>query len=81
MESMLYKEFLSRVGHPLNKAEERQKTARKKSKEKMKATGDIVPQSENIGTDSETENEGEEEQVMIDLALEWWQKPRAPIVT
>ena len=46
-----------------------------KGRKKMKATGDIVPQSENEGIDSETDDEGEEEQVIIDWAMEWRQKP------
>ena len=78
-ETMLYKEFLGRVGHPLNESEERQKAERKKDKRKRKGIGDSGPQAEN--EDSETDDEREEEQVMIDWALEWWQKPGAPIVT
>jgi hypothetical protein len=38
VETMLYKEFLSRLGHPLNEAKERQKAKRKKNKKKIKAT-------------------------------------------
>ena len=78
IETMLYKEFLGRLGHPLNEAEERRKAERKKNK-KMRATGRIG-QSENQAVDSESDDE-EEQQLMIDWALEWWRKPGAPIVT
>ena len=79
VETMLYKEFLGRLGHPLNEAEERQKAERKK---KMKANGQHVPQSENQAVDnSESDDEEAEQQLIIDWALEWWRKPEAPIVT
>ena len=78
VETMLYKELLGRLGHPLNEAEERRKVERKKNK-KMRATGRIG-QSENQVVDSESDDE-EEQQLMIDWALEWWRKPGAPIVT
>jgi len=78
VETMLYKELLGRLGHPLNEAEERRKVERKKNK-KMRATGRIG-QSENQVVDSESDDE-EEQQLMIYWALEWWRKPGAPIVT
>ena len=57
VETMLYKEFLGRLGHPLNEAEERRKVERKKNK-KMKANGQHVPQSENQAVDnSESDDE------------------------
>ena len=80
VETMLYKEFLGRLGHPLNEAKERQSAERKKDKKKMKGNEDSVSQSENEGADSESDDDGEE-QVLIDWALEWWQKPGALIVS
>src|SRR5437667_4581329 len=81
-ETMLYKELLVRLGHPLNEAQERRKVERKKDKKKMiKALGQRVPQSENQAIDSDSDDEENEQQVMIDWALEWWRKPGAPIVT
>ena len=83
-ETMLYKELLVRLGHPLNEADERRKAERKKDKKKkMKGLGQRVPQSENQAIDSDSacsDDEENEQQVMIDWALEWWRKPRAPIV-
>ena len=79
---MLYKEPLVRLGHPLNEADEWRKAERKKDKKKkMKALGQRVPQSEDQAIDSDSDDEENEQQVMINWALQWWQKPGAPIVT
>ena len=66
VETMLYKEFLGRLGHSLNEAEERQKVERKKDKKKMKITGQCISQSENQAVDSESDDEEKEQQLMID---------------
>jgi len=79
-ETMLYKELLVRLGHPLNEAEEQRKAERRKDKKK-KALGQHVSQSKNQAIDSDSDDEENEQQVMIDWALEWWRKPGAPIVT
>ena len=76
---MLYKEFLGRLGHPLNKTEDRQKAERKR--DKTKVSGQRMPQSENQAADSVSGGEEEEQQVVIDGGLEWWRKLGAPIVT
>src|SRR5437667_11488425 len=66
VETMLYKEFLGQLGHPLNEAEERRNVEHKKNK-KMKANGQHVPQSENQAVDnSESDKEEEEHQLIID---------------
>jgi U3 small nucleolar RNA-associated protein 14 len=77
---MLYKELLGRLGHPLNEAEEGWKAERKNDKKK-KVAGQRISQSEDQAVDSESDGEEEDQQVMIDWALEWWRKPGAPIVT
>ena len=46
----------------------------------MKVTGQHVPQPENLAVESESDDE-EEQQEMIDWALEWRRKPWASIVT
>jgi hypothetical protein len=80
VETMLYKELLGRLGHPLNEAEERWKAERKKDKKK-KVTGQRISRSEDQAVDSESDDEEEEQQVIRHWALEWWRKPGAPIVT
>jgi hypothetical protein len=70
VEIMLYKEFLGRLGHPLNEADERQKAERKKDKKKMKATRDREPQPENQMQIAKPTMKGKKS-MMIDWALEW----------
>jgi hypothetical protein len=64
VETILYKEFLGRLGHPLNEAEERRKAERKMNKN-MKATG-LVAQSESQAVDSESDDEEEQQLMMLD---------------
>ena len=73
-ETMLYKELLARLGHPLNEAQERWKAERKKNKKMMKASGQRLPQSEVI--DSDSDDEENEEQVMIEWHWNGGENPR-----
>ena len=59
VETMLYKEFLGRLGHLLNEAEQSRKVEHKKNK--MKANGQHVPQAENRAVDNSESDDEEEE--------------------
>jgi hypothetical protein len=72
-ETMLYKDYLSRIGQPLNTEKEKRKAERKRERRKN-------PQAE-VEVDSDSEDDEEEEPELIKWELEWWRKPGAPIIT
>ena len=73
-ETMLFKEYLARIGQPLDQEAEKRRTERRK--ERKKNPKPISEQAE-----SEGEDEEEEEPELIKWELEWWQKPGAVIIS
>ena len=71
-ETMLYKDYLSRIGQPLDGEEERRKAERKREKKR-----NLKPVEEE-NSDSEGDEEAPE---LIKWELEWWRKENAGIIT
>jgi hypothetical protein len=70
-ETMLYKDYLSRIGQPLNGEEERRRAERKRERRKNPTP------AEEDNSDSEGD---EEEPELIKWELEWWRKENAGII-
>ena len=70
---MLYKDYLSRIGKPLNREEERCKAERKRERKRNPRP----VEEEN----SDSEGDEEEEPELIKWELEWWRKENAGIIT
>ena len=70
-ETMLYKEFLDRIGQPLDEQAERRRAERRKTKKKNPKLGTEV---------SDSEDDEEEDPALIAWELEWWEKEGAAII-
>ena len=70
-ETMLYKDFLIRNGHPLNEEAERGKVERRKERKKVK----------NVEEDVSGSEDEEDDPVLIRWEQEWWRKEGATIIT
>ena len=68
-------DYLSRQGQSLNAEDEREKAECKK---KQRQNTEPSPKEENVGDDSEEDNE--DDPVLINWEKEWWRKPGASIV-
>jgi len=64
---MLYKEFLDRIGQPLDEQAERRRAERRKAKKKNPKMGAEA---------NDSEDEEEEDLVLIAWEVEWWAKER-----
>src|SRR5436190_1299712 len=71
-EMMLYKEFLDRIGQPLDEQVERRRAERRKTKKKNPKPG--------AEEASDSEDDEEEEPALIAWELEWWKKEGAAII-
>jgi hAT family C-terminal dimerisation region len=71
-DTMLYKEFLSRIGQPLDEQAERRRAERKKAKKK-----NPKPVAQEA---SDSEDDEEENPALIAWELEWWAKEGAAII-
>ena len=69
---MLYKEFLHRIGQPLDEQAERRRAERRKENKKNPKLG-----SEEA---SDSEDDEEEDPALIAWELEWWKKEGAAII-
>ena len=72
METMLYKEFLDRIGQPLDEQTERRRAERKRAKKK-----NLKMRTEEV---SDSEDDEEEEPALIAWEMEWWAKEGAAII-
>jgi len=68
---MLYKEFLDRIGQPLDEQAERRRAERRKAKKKNPKMGAEA---------NDSEDEEEEDPVLIAWEVEWWAKEGAAII-
>lgn len=73
-ETMLYKEYLSRIGQPLNQETEKRKAERRKERKRN-------PKEALQQVDSDSEEDEEDDASLIKWELEWWQKPGAVIIS
>jgi hypothetical protein len=71
-ETMLYKEFLGRIGQPLDEQAERRKMERRKERKKNLKM--------RVEEASDSEDDDEEDPALIEWELEWWQKEGAAII-
>ena len=69
---MLYKEFLDRIGQPLDEQAERRRAERRKAKKK-----NPKPVAQEA---SDSEDDEEENPALIAWELEWWEKEGAAII-
>ena len=71
-ETMLYKEFLDRIGQPLDEQAERRRAERRKENKKNPKLG--------AEEASDSEDDEEEDPALIAWELEWWEKEGAAII-
>ena len=69
---MLYKEFLDRIGQPLDEQAERLQAERRKARKKNPKLG--------AQEASDSEDDEEENSALIAWELKWWAKKRAAII-
>jgi hypothetical protein len=72
-ETMLYKEYLTRIGLPLNQQAERHKAERRKERKR-----NVETETEPDNCDSEDDEE--DDSILIKWELEWWRKPGTMII-
>ena len=71
-ETMLYKEFLDRIGQPLDEQAKRRRAERRRAKKKN-------PKMETEEV-SDSEDDEEEDLTLIAWEMEWWAKEGAAII-
>ena len=71
---MLYKEYLARIGQPLDQEAEKRRAERRKERNQNPKPFSEQPESDG-------EDDKEEEPELIKWELEWWRKPGAVIIS
>ena len=71
-ETMLYREYLDRIGQPLNQEAEKRRVERRRERKKN--------QEAEVEQDHSDSDEDEEEPALIKWELEWWKQPGAVII-